>query len=219
MMYAYVMCRPDVGYDITTMSKLSTKPFKYHYELLKGITKYLRETKDWGTKFTWSIVKNNLSPATLKYNVVPDENLPLFPVDINRPKLMAFLDAVYANNQRKRKSTTGFVFTYCGGAIVYRSKTQFVTAISSTEAEFIAAVSCAKIALYLRSILYELGFACKEPTPIYKDNASTIDIVNSSIPTECARHIYIQYFAIQDWKNGVVYNSFTFPVSWIAAMI
>ena len=73
--------------------------------------------------------------------------------------------------------------------------------MSSTEAEFIAAVSSAKIALYLRLILYELGFVCKEPTSIYKDNAFTIDIVNSSVPTECAWHIYIHYFVIQDWKE------------------
>ena len=107
----------------------------------------------------------------------------------------------YANDQRKRQSTAGFVFTYCGGAIVYRSKIQSITAISSTEVEFLAAVSCAKIALYLRSILFELGFPCIGPTCIYEDNASTIDIVNSTIPTERAWHIYIQYFAIQDWKE------------------
>ena len=59
-----------------------------------------------------------------------------------------------------------------------------ITATSSTEAEFLTAVSCAKIPLYLQSILYELGFKCKESTPIYKDNASTILIVNSSAPTE-----------------------------------
>ena len=52
MMYTYVTCCPDIGYAITTMRKFSTNPSKYHYELLKGITKYLRETKDWGTKFT-----------------------------------------------------------------------------------------------------------------------------------------------------------------------
>ena len=49
MMYAYVTCRPDIGYAITTMSKFSTKPSKYHYELLKGIAKYLRETKQRGS--------------------------------------------------------------------------------------------------------------------------------------------------------------------------
>ena len=48
---------------------------------------------------------------------------------------------------------------------------------------------------------YELGFVCKEATPIYEDNASTINIVNSSVPIERARHIYIRYFAIQDWKE------------------
>ena len=78
---------------------------------------------------------------------------------------------------------------------------QSITAISSTEAEFLAAVSCAKIALYLRSILYELGFGCVGPTPIYEDNASTILIVNSAVPTKRACHIYVQYFAIQDCKE------------------
>ena len=123
MMYAYVTCRPDISYAITTMSTFSTKPSKDHYEFLKGIAKYLRETKNWGIKFTRSVVRNDLSPATLKSDVVPDKNLPPFPVDINQPQLMAFVNASYANDQRKCRSTTGFVFTYCGGVIVYRSKT------------------------------------------------------------------------------------------------
>ena len=102
MMYAYVTCRPDIGYAITTMSKFSTKPSKLHYELLKGIVKYLRETKDLRIKFTRSVVRDDLKPATLKSDVVPDENLPPFPVDINQPKLMAFVNAAYANDQHKR---------------------------------------------------------------------------------------------------------------------
>ena len=120
-------------------------------------------------------------------------------MDINQPKLTAFVNASYGNDPRKRRSTTGFVFTYCGGAIVYQSKTQSSTAISFTEAEFLAAVLCAKIALYLRSILEELRFSCTEATKIYEDNASTIMIVNSQVPTEHACHVYyVQYFAIQD---------------------
>ena len=105
------------------MSKFSTKPSKYHYELLKGIAKYLQETKEWGIKYTCSIERNDLSPASLISDVVADEDLPPFPVDINPPIPMAFVDAAYANDQRKRRSTTGFVLTYCGGAIVYHSKT------------------------------------------------------------------------------------------------
>ena len=141
--------------------------------------------------------------------------------------MIDFVDASYANDPRKRRSTTGFVFTYCGGAIVYRSKTQSIIALSSTEAEFLAVVSCAKIALYLRSILDELGFRCTEPTKIYEDNALTIMIVNLKIPTERARHIYVQYFAIQDWKewgciqlihiSGVINpaDDLTKPLGWV----
>ena len=100
-MYAYVTCRPDIGYAITTMSKFSTKPSKYHYEFLKGIAKYLQETKEWGIKYTRSVKKNDLSPASLISDVVADKNLPPFPVDITPSKLMDFIDAAYANDQRK----------------------------------------------------------------------------------------------------------------------
>ena len=73
--------------------------------------------------------------------------------------------------------------------------------LSSTEAEFIAAVTAAKTAWYLRSMLTELGYPPDGPTKIHEDNASTIAIVNSQTPTERTRHIAIRYFAIQDWKE------------------
>ena len=99
---------------------------------------------------------------------------------------------------RKRCSTTVFVVTYCGGVIVYRSRTQSITDLSSTEAKFLATVLYAKIAFYLRSMLEELKFDCTKATKIYDDNTSPIMIINSQVPTECACHIYVQYFAIQD---------------------
>jgi hypothetical protein len=119
--------------------------------------------------------------------------------------LTAFVDAAHANDKRNRRSTTGFAFTLAGGIVAYRSKTQSLTATSSTEAEFIAAVSAAKTAKYLRAILLQLGFAPNGPTPIYEDNMSAIKMVNARIPTERSRHIDIQHFAIQDWKDrGVI---------------
>ena len=47
-MYAYITCRPDIGYAVTSLSKFSNAPSKYHYKLLKGVAKYLRSTIDWG---------------------------------------------------------------------------------------------------------------------------------------------------------------------------
>ena len=101
MMYVYFTCRPDIGYAITTMSKFSTKSSQSHHMLLKGITQYLHETKDWGIKYKRSVDRDDLKPSTLASDIIPDENLPPFPVEIDQPKLMAFVDAAYANDQRK----------------------------------------------------------------------------------------------------------------------
>ena len=74
------------------------------------------------------------SPYTIE-----DENKFQEHFDTNQPVLFGFVDAAHANSLTKRRSTTGIVFTFCGGAIVYKSKTQSLTATSSTEDEFIAA--------------------------------------------------------------------------------
>jgi hypothetical protein len=199
MMYAYVSCRPDIGYAITLMSKYSSKPSSYHYKCVKDIAKYLRTTKSWGIRYKRSCPHPDLEKGDDE-TIERDIKLPEHPEDISQAKLICFVDAAYANDPTKRRSTTGYAFTYSGGAIVYRSKSQSITALSSTEAELIAAVTAAKTARFLRSVLNELGFEQKEPTPIYEDNKSTIDIVNSSKPTERSRHIDIRFFAIQDWK-------------------
>ena len=67
-------------------------------------------------------------------------------MDINAQKLLCFVDASHATDLQKMRSITGFICTYCGGAIVYQSKTQSITAGSSCESEFIAAFSACKVA-------------------------------------------------------------------------
>jgi ribonuclease HI len=100
------------------------------------------------------------------------------PVLLAPLQLTGFVDAAHANDLRNRRSTTGYAFILNHGVVAYRSKTQTVTATSSTEAEFIAAVSAAKATKYLRAILLDLGFSQTLPTPIYIDNASAIQIIN-----------------------------------------
>lgn len=67
------------------------------------------------------------------------------------------------NNVRKRCFTTGIIFNLMGG---YKSKTQSITANSSTEANSIAAYSAAKVAHYLCMLLKEVAYQQNKPTPI-----------------------------------------------------
>ena len=61
----------------------------------------------------------------------------------------------------------------------YCSKTQSITATSSNDAEFLAAVVAAKQAKYLRAVMQEIGFRQEGPTPLFEDNMSAITLVNT----------------------------------------
>ena len=123
-------------------------------------------------------------------------------MDIQQPKLIGFVDASYGSELRKRRSITGFVFTYAGGAVSYKSKTQTITASSSTEAEFIAAYDCAKTARYLRFVLQELGYPQEGATEIHIDNQAALQIINDNqCPTIWTRHLDIRFFSLHDWRT------------------
>ena len=78
---------------------------------------------------------------------------------------------------------------------------QPVVTTSSTEAEFYAAFTCLKAAKYLRSVLQQLEAIRPGVTPLLVDNQAAIAMVNEKRPTPRARHIEIQHFAIQQWRD------------------
>jgi len=198
LMYAYVVARPDIGFAVCLLARFSACPHKRHYEVLKQVALYLGATKDWGIIY-WR-VKPVAHFETIDFPA-PSENtkIPSFP-EPQPTVLVGYVDAAHATDLVQRKSVTGLVFMLAGGAIAYKSKLQTSTATSSTEAELYAAVSAAKIAMYLRSVLNELGILQSEPTMLHEDNQAVINIVNHSQPTSRTRHVLIQTFAIQEWR-------------------
>ena len=73
-------------------------------------------------------------------------------------------------------------------------KTMFqpTIAMSSTEAEFMAAGDAGKIILYVSSILYDLCIPQPTASIIYEDNGGTTAIANASKPTTRTRHMNIR---------------------------
>jgi len=49
--FAYVLCRPDIGYAVTTLAKISTAPNALHHKSLKHLAIYLHQSQDWGIMY------------------------------------------------------------------------------------------------------------------------------------------------------------------------
>jgi hypothetical protein len=203
LVYAYVVCRFDIAYAITLLSRFASAPAREHYAALKHVAKYLRRTRDWGIVY-WRERPVDSLPVVALSQPALDPSLPAF-LSHALLQLIGFVDAAHAPDTLTRRSITGLVFCLAGGAIAYKSKLQATVATSSTEAEFIAAVHAGKIAKYLRSVLQEFGFPQDAPTPIYEDNMAAIAMINERKPTPRSRHIDIQHFAIQEWQQrGII---------------
>ncbi|KAL4379639.1 hypothetical protein GQ457_02G024950 [Hibiscus cannabinus] len=61
----------------------------------------------------------------------------------SKEELKAYIDSDYAGYVDDRKGTYGYVFLLSKGALSWSSKKQLVVTLSTTEVEFVAAVSCA----------------------------------------------------------------------------
>ena len=88
-----------------------------------------------------------------------------------------------------------------GAAVVYKTHYQRAVALSSTEAEFVGASDAGKVALYIRSLLHDLGFDQHHPTTLCIDNRGALHMVTAGAPTKRTRHVDIRYFALLQWSE------------------
>ena len=97
-----------------------------------------------------------------------------------------------------KHSTTGFTFQYANATISWGSKKQTSVALSSCEAEIMAASEAAKEAVYLREFLNELGFGGKKPMKLYCDNQGAIDLAYNPEHHQKTKHIDRRHFYVRE---------------------
>ena len=73
--------------------------------------------------------------------------------------------------------------------------------MSTTEAEFIAATTCACQAIWLRRILEELHFKQVEATTVFCDKNSTIKFSKNPVLHGRSKHIDVKYYFLRDLSN------------------
>jgi len=138
------------------------KPTTEHWTAAKGVLRYLSGTANYGITFGGQELK-----------------------------LTAYCDADYGGDIDTRRSTTGYVFILGGGAISWSSRLQPTVAVSTTEAEYMAAAYAIKEALWLRTLLTEMGL--EDPITICADNQSAIKLLKNPVFTMRSKHIDVIY--------------------------
>jgi hypothetical protein len=109
--------RPDLAFSVGFLSRFMEKPHEEHLVAVKRILRYVAGTHDHGLCYT----RGDGEPA----------------------KLIGYSDADLAGDIDQRKSTTGIVFFLGSNPITWQSSKQKVVALSSCEAEYIAAANAA----------------------------------------------------------------------------
>ena len=112
--------------------------------------------------------------------------------------IFGYADADFASDLDSRKSTTGWIFMYNGGAISWRSSQQNIQALSTSEAEYMSLSDAAKEA---RSLL-KLNLTLKTNTPnniiIYEDNRGCEKWTRTLSEPNRTKHIDISYHHIRE---------------------
>ncbi|GJZ25309.1 retrotransposon protein, putative, ty1-copia subclass [Tanacetum coccineum] len=105
-------------------------------------------------------------------------------------KVSCYTDVGYLADADDLKSETRYVFVLNGGAVDWKSAKQSIFAISSAEAEYIAAFDASKEAVWVRKFISGLGVVptIEKPINMYCDNTGAIAIANESGITKGARH-------------------------------
>lgn len=178
--YLAVCTRPDISFAVSVLSRQLHAPTLRHLSLAKRVVRYIAETREQSIFFSSS----SSAPLT------------------------AFVDSDWAGCHESRRSTTGIIVTVNGAPIFWQSKRQTLIALSSAEAEYIAASQCGKQVVWLRRLFWELikhqpiaDEPVLPPTDILSDSTGAISLTTKPSISKRNKHIDLKCHQLKDLYN------------------
>ncbi|KAG6483537.1 hypothetical protein ZIOFF_060185 [Zingiber officinale] len=174
--------RPDLSYPVGMASRYMERPTTMHHKVVKQILRYLKGTIHFG----------------LTYIKGPQEI-----------SIFGYSDSDLAGDLDGRKSTSGMTFYFNESLVSWNSQKQKTVALSSCEAEFMAATTAACHALWLRSLTSELTGEKPKPVTLFVDNKSSIALMKNPVFHGRSKHIDTRFHFIRECvENGQIVVEF-----------
>ena len=145
-------------------------PKTSHAVALKQVMRYLKGTCSLGLRYVKDCKKGLVGYSDSSYNVDPDDG----------------------------KSTTGQVFYLNECPVTWCSQKQEVVALSSCEAEYMAATETAKQAIWLQELLEEITSDGVQNALIRIDNKSAIALSKNPVFHGRSKHIHTRFHFIRE---------------------
>ena len=152
------------------------KPQECHLIAIKRMLRYIKGTIDHGV----------LLPKKSKNNTY---------VEVH-----GYTDSDFSGDQDEKKSTAGYIFMIEGAPISWSSRKQSIVALSSCEAEYVAASYAACQAAWIEMLLEELRIM-ESKMKLFVDNKSAINLANHPVCHGRSKHIERRYHFLRDQVN------------------
>ncbi|KAH9652235.1 retrovirus-related pol polyprotein from transposon RE1 [Citrus sinensis] len=165
-----VLTRPEIAYAVNKLSQYVSAPTLQHILACKRVLRYLKETEDFGLKFSTE----------------------------GEMKLSGYTNADWACDIDDRKST-GVYCIYLGSNLIsWSSMKQSVVARSSAESEYRALAAASAEISWIQSLFDELGIECSSLPMIWCDNVSAIELAKNPVYHSRTKHIELDMHFIRD---------------------
>ena len=106
------------------------------------------------------------------------------------------------SNWLAHRSISAFLIYLAGGLMLWASKRQPVTSLSSTEAEYYAARACGTEVVAMRHFLAEItNKAHPAATPIYVDNSACVSLARDFNSCKRTKHIDRRVHFLTDYQK------------------
>eukprot|EP00253_Pinus_taeda_P024694 PITA_24694 len=165
-----VNTQPDLCFAVNQLSQAMVQPTKLFWKASKHVLRYLRGTTHYRL---WYIRTEGV-------------------------KLQGFTDADWDGSSLDQKSTSGGIFNLGSTAVSWYSRKQRSVALSSAEAEYMAANQAACKAIWMQKFLVGLFGQMMDPIVIYCYNHSCIKLSENPVFHDRSKRIDICYHHLRD---------------------